>query len=230
MRGRNERHPTLRHVNMWLWAVGFLGSMLIGVFGPLGGGSPFDKLSVETARASVGNGIVIEPVKAPRNGTQIFARCSSNSSWTRPSVERQEQRLTERGSSFDDQHRRQFRAGFWRETGDPAATGEMLQATGLWTVGESGLDLLAMSRSGCSEHPAYNPSLVNLWLLGYAAEAAHLSGGRIIVEVQSRPVGFQTLQIRLPQGTTAAKVQVDFIDSDGQVLETIPGAAIWSRP
>ena len=105
--------------------------MVIGVFGPLTGGSPFETHSVETATASVGSGIVIEPVKAPRNGTQSFVRCSSNGSWTRPSVERQEQRLTESGSSFDDQRRRQFRAGFWRETSDPAATREVLQAVGL---------------------------------------------------------------------------------------------------
>ena len=82
-----------------------------------------------------------------------------------------------------------------------------------------------MSRSGCSEHPAYNPSLVNLWLLGYAAEAAHLSGGRIIVEVRPRPVGFQTLQIRLPQADKPLRELIP--DTEQQSASLLP--ARWDE-
>jgi hypothetical protein len=159
-----------------------------------------------------------------------YVACVSNNSWRKPTIDEQVIRLErdERYGEFEDLERERFVASFWRE-GSDLGWG-FVDYSGLWRIEDAGLDVVAISKAGCP--PFKNPqgrAQINLWLLNYYIDSADMVNGRLLIQVRHKDIGFQMIEVLAPRGTNVNRTNIDFIDHEGRVLETISQDVPWSR-
>lgn len=154
-----------------------------------------------------------------------FTVCARDPDWTKPSVERQAEKIRSdpRYNGFDASEQQAFESRFWRDIGSASGQGRMYMLSGLWTSG---------GIPGCPNPDINHPGLLKLWLLGYRAEAVRVVANGLRDDVKELHVGvseangFETIQVSLPGWGAAAgtseksitDIPIVFVDRDGKEI------------
>lgn len=146
-----------------------------------------------------------------------FTVCARDPDWVRPSIELQAEKIRSdpRYNGFDANEQQAFESRFWRDIGSASGQGRMYMLSGLWTSG---------GIPGCPDPDIDHPGLLNLWLLGYRADAVSLADEELHVGV-SEAKGFEMIQVSLPglgsavaagtSGKSITEIPIVFVDRHG---------------
>jgi DNA-binding CsgD family transcriptional regulator len=162
--------------------------------------------------------------------------CINDDTWTKPSLQEQVDYINADGRyrPFDDNKSAQFDAAFWLgagpASGRPNPFGKLITGSGLWTLGEK-RDTYASLDRGCPDEPnvVEHAGLVDIWLFGFAAISGRWQDGQTIVTVESKPAGFQAVQLRYPGPARDYAGPYVFVDDAGRTVGIIQDAS-WSAP